>query len=84
MCLGQRFVLQVTPNRDFWLFWISNCVYLDFIELKMIAATTYWVFLFSEYIKEIKEIESDDINLMLLTNTDMEEGNIVLVYVIKQ
>ena len=32
----------------------------------------------------MKEIESDDINLMLLTGINMGEGNIVLVYVIKQ
>jgi len=75
MCLGQRFVSQVTSNGDFWLLRIYDL---------LCEATTYWVFLFSEYIKEIKEIESDDINLMLLTNINMGEGNIVLVYVIKQ
>ena len=32
----------------------------------------------------MKEIESDDINLMRLTGINMGEGNIVLVYVIKQ
>ena len=35
------------------------------------AATTYEVFLFSEYKKDMKEIELDDVNLMLLTGVNM-------------